>query len=887
MKKTLQLLVILFINIGFSQVPAEKINTYLRANTSKLGLTADDINHWRVESFGNSKTTGIDNYYIVQQVNGVDVKNSISNVWYKNGAVINIQNAFIQNAKNKINTSTPNLNIEQAFLKALGELGEMPFSIQVIENKGNNKFVLSNGNLSEDPINANLVFQPVNNNEELKLAWSFEFYTQDYKHLWNLSVDANSGKIIEIFDGVLTCNFGDSNHQNHNHDAFFSPKLFREQKNSLVDIQSGSYRVLHFETESPNHGSRVLISNPENLNASPYGWHDVNGTAGAEYTITRGNNVLAQEDIDGNNGSGASPNGGASLLFDFPYGGVGVAPATYTDAATTNLFYMNNIMHDIWYEYGFNEVNGNFQQNNYGNGGVTTFTGDYVFADAQDGSGTNNANFSTPSDGNKPRMQMYLWDAGPRPKYLTINSPAGIAGDYYAANQAFTTGGVPIPLAPGLTRDFVLYLDAVGGTTEGCGTTPPLNAAAMVDKVVVIRRGNCPFVEKVKNAQDQGAAAVIVVNNDTANPDQLIGMAGDDASIVIPAIFVSYNVGEALISQMLTTTVNGTIINEPTGFVNSDGDFDNGVIAHEYGHGISTRLTGGPTTSCLNSSEQMGEGWSDFFALMLQMKNGDSSDEVRGIATFLVSQPINGTGIREYPYTTDMNINPFTFGDTNGMWYTDTNGVDRVDVHSVGSVWATMLWDLAWAYVDKYGFDADKYNGNGGNNKVMQLVIDGLKLQGCSPSFISGRDALIAADQATTGGQDYCLIWEVFARRGLGANASSGTNSGIAGINDQVEDFTVPPAGPNCTLSVDYFENQDGIKVYPNPSNGNLNIAILKYNGEINFELFDLNGRKVFGRKVDNFSTELNLNLEGIQSGVYLLKAQGQDLSFTRKIILN
>ena len=45
-----------------------------------------------------------------------------------------------------------------------------------------------------------------------------------------------------------------------------------------------------------------------------------------------------------------------------------------------------------------------------------------------------------------------------------------------------------------------------------------------------------------------------------------------------------------------------------------DSDLDNGVIAHEYGHGISNRLTGGPTTvTCLNNAEQMGEGWSDWF----------------------------------------------------------------------------------------------------------------------------------------------------------------------------------------------------------------------------------------------------------------------------------
>jgi hypothetical protein len=48
------------------------------------------------------------------------------------------------------------------------------------------------------------------------------------------------------------------------------------------------------------------------------------------------------------------------LIFDFPYGGTNVTASSYINAANTNLFYMNNIMH-VWYQYGFDEANGNFQ----------------------------------------------------------------------------------------------------------------------------------------------------------------------------------------------------------------------------------------------------------------------------------------------------------------------------------------------------------------------------------------------------------------------------------------------------------------------------------------------------------------------------------------------
>jgi len=521
-------------------------------------------------------------------------------------------------------------------------------------------------------------------------------------------------------------------------------------------------------------------------------------------------------------------------------------------------------MHDVWYNYGFNEANGNFQQNNYGRGGAAS---DYVNADAQDGSGTNNANFGTPTDDGRPRMQMFLWDQGPSPM-LTINSPGSVAGVYGIRDNSFSPGHVAIPASPGLTRNLVLFNDGAPDTSDACSAA--INAAALNGNIAVIRRGICTFAEKVKTAQNAGAVAVIIVNNVAGE----IGMSGADATITIPAVSINQTDGEALILAMSSGAVNGTLEGAAAVFVNADGDFDNGIVAHEYGHGISTRLTGGPGTSCLSNAEQMGEGWSDFFALMLQMKSGDLPGDSHGIGTFAMSQPTSAVGIRSYAYSTNMSVNPFTFASSN----------TQVAPHGVGSVWATMLWDLAWAYVGKYGFDANKFNGTGGNNKVMQLVLDGLKLQGCSPTFVKGRDALIAADQATTGGQDFCLIWEVFARRGLGVGASSGSASSST---DQVESFATPAPGPNCTLTANYFQNEDMIKVYPNPTNGLLNIQINNYTDVLNIQIFDLNGRRVFSQIVNDFSIERKIDVQSLQKGIYLLKIDGVDLAFTKKIVIN
>lgn len=83
---------------------------------------------------------------------------------------------------------------------------------------------------------------------------------------------------------------------------------------------------------------------------------------------------------------------------------------SYKNASITNLFYVNNRVHDVLYKFGFTETSKNFQAYNFGKGGSQN---DYVLAEARDGAGVadlslgyyNNANFSTPSDGQKPRMQ--------------------------------------------------------------------------------------------------------------------------------------------------------------------------------------------------------------------------------------------------------------------------------------------------------------------------------------------------------------------------------------------------------------------------------------------------------------------------------------------------
>ena len=170
-----------------------------------------------------------------------------------------------------------------------------------------------------------------------------------------------------------------------------------------------------------------------------------------------------------------------------------------------------------------------------------------------------------------------------------------------------------------------------------------------------------------------------------------------------------------------------------------DGDFDNGIIAHEVGHGISIRITGGPSTdNCLTNSEQMGEGWSDWFGLIMSIQDGDVGETGRGIGTYALNQPITGPGIRPARYSTDMGVNGFTYGDIGGL----------AVPHGVGFMWATAVWEMTWNLIDIYGFDPDLIAGTGGNNVALSLIIEALKMQPCSPGFVTGRDAILAADEA-------------------------------------------------------------------------------------------------------------------------------------------
>jgi extracellular elastinolytic metalloproteinase len=558
----------------------------------------------------------------------------------------------------------------------------------------------------------------------------------------------------------------------------------------------GSYLVIQLPPfENPiDSGGQILVTDPADPIASPFGWHDTDGAAGAELTDTRGNNAEAQEDIDATNSGGFRPDGGPDLEFLFPWDpNLEPDEGTNLEAAIVNLFYVANVLHDLTYQYGFDEAAGNFQENNYGHGGLG---GDPVQADAQDGGSTNSSSFGTPPDGLSPRMQMSRW-ISPVDALLTVAAPAGIAGDYRASSANFG----PMLTEAGVSAGLELVDDGDDGGGEGSvsdGCEPLIGFTP--GNLALIDRGLCEFGAKALNAEAAGAAGVVIVNNRPGILHMGPGAVGN--RVTVPSAMVTFADGEVLKSG-LAAGVFATLRADPDPPPDRDGALDNGIVAHEVGHGISSRLTGGPDNAvCLQGSEQAGEGWSDFWTLVLTAKPGDTPAMPRTVGSYVLFEDVAGPGpgLRDFPYTTDLELNPLTYAD-----------VATVSApHGVGTIWMSMVWEVYWELVLRYGFDEDLYAGSGGNNLAIQLVLDGMKLQPCLPDFVEARDAVLLADLVDTGGTNQCAIWRGFAKRGLGVGADSGALDGGMGVGDETEDFTVP-AGCASSIFADGFESGDTI----------------------------------------------------------------------------
>jgi extracellular elastinolytic metalloproteinase len=776
---------------GAAPVPnaADAALSHAQKNATKFGLSSADLGEVAVSSTVVSRHSGMTHVYLQQRYRGIDVWSAVINVNVaKDGRVLSSGSTFVANIAEAAGEQSVQTSSVEAVESAADDLNlTVTKSLRVMQRKGgaNDRTTLSDGGIAAKPIDAKLVWLP--RNGEVRLAWQLEIDQDDGEHWWYAFVDAETGESLGQHD-LITRDTADSIAAAIARPAGTTSALV-SAAGALAALNAttvatfpstdgATYRVFPLPLESPSDGDRALVANAADPRASPFGWHDTNGAAGPEFTVTRGNNVHAYADRDNNNvpDAGSDPDGGSTLTFDFPLN-LDARPLDSQPAFVTNLFYWNNIVHDITYNYGFDEVGGNFQVNNYGNGGLGA---DDVRAEAQDGSGRNNANFGTDIDGRRPRMQMFEWRSS-APNPIVVHAPSPIAGTYFGPMAGFgesltTTGPI---------SGEVVYI--------GRGCDPAFQGGQPLDpylanpsgKIALIDRGSCEFQAKVRKAEVNGAIMVIVANN-IAGPATAMG--GANPAIQIPSVMVSLDDGNLFRDN---DPFNVTISDGTGGVPDRDSDLDAGVIAHEYGHGISNRLTGGPAViGCLNNAEQMGEGWSDWFGMTLTTHPSDRPSTVRGVGTYVSFQPTTGQGIRPTPYTTNMAINPATYASV-------ADAVNISQPHGIGYVWNSMLWEVYWNLVDRYGYNANLYAhwSSAGNNTALQLVMDGMKIQPCRPGFVDGRNAILTADQALTGGANQCEIWRGFAKRGLGFGASQGSSNNRG---DGVQAFDLPAA---CTAS--------------------------------------------------------------------------------------
>jgi subtilisin-like proprotein convertase family protein len=260
---------------------------------------------------------------------------------------------------------------------------------------------------------------------------------------------------------------------------------------------------------------------------------------------------------------------------------------------------------------------------------------------------------------------------------------------------------------------------------------------------------------------------------------------------------------------------------------NRDSALDAEIMIHEMTHGLSNRLIGNATGLNWSVNRALGEGWSDFYALaLLNNTNADDPDANYAFGAYTKYQSNHLTdnyvyGPRRYPYSTDNAVNPLTWADTDDLTADISGGIapsplggsinGALDIFNAGELWALSLWEVRSRII------ADPAGANGdvptGNETMLQLVTDALKMTPANPSFTAARDALLLADCATNACANERSIWEGFADRGLGYGALAPLGqAGFLGVGHMSlgESFSLPHLDVAAVTMEENLGNHNG-----------------------------------------------------------------------------
>ncbi|MEZ8184719.1 rhombosortase-dependent M36 family metallopeptidase [Shewanella sp. 5S214] len=589
-------------------------------------------------------------------------------------------------------------------------------------------------------------------------------------------------------------------------DSAFNYRVYADETGVPWDSPHGN--VVPAASEDQVDATAYLDAPMVTISSGPISTNDAWLTEDA--TTTNGNNVFAYVDAiapDGFSNGDYTAATTAAMTFDYKYNTNELESSVNNrKAAIVNLFYINNYLHDTFYDHGFDEASGNAQALNYDRGGEE---GDAINAEVQDNSGFNNANMSTPADGGSPRMQMYLWDSKDAivgEHYgVTVTSDAGIGLLTSTQRASFGQGQFDI------AGDVVRLIDDTAPLNDGC--TAATNAADLAGKIAIIDRGVCGFTAKALAAQNAGAIAVLIANNSgTTEPAP---MGGTDDKVKIPSMGLSKDDGAKIYAQLdADVAVSISMFNQKPYKASS---WDNAIVAHEWGHYISNRLVGNGSGLINQQGRSMGEGWGDFHALLLISEADDAMiagnemfQKPYAAITYVASFY---EGIRNYPYSTDMDINPLTFLNVELGKGTSADQDGNAEVHDAGEPWAAMLWD---SYVGL--INDERHTFEEARSLMMDYLVAGYKLTPIAPTYTEARDALLAAAYANDV-KDYEIILNAFARRGMGLGAVSPErfNTKHEGVVESYETKLATFAVTSNTLDANYegmtvgYCSRDGI----------------------------------------------------------------------------
>lgn len=521
---------------------------------------------------------------------------------------------------------------------------------------------------------------------------------------------------------------------------------------------------------------------------------------GSGSTETRGNNVRSYRDAaepDGVGGTDLFATTTSANAFEHVYDTAQSpgASAASINASVTQLFYVMNFLHDWFYDAGFDEAARNHQQTNYQRGGLQN---DALLAEAHDFSGRNNANAAVPADGSSPRIQMFIF-SGASSASLVVTAPANVAGTKQ------------VGIASGFGDDnfdfsgtVVLAVDEGGAdANDGCEAI----GNDVAGKIALIHRGTCSFAQKAQNAQAAGAVGAIIANvASSAQPTIAPFMGGQADNITIPVLSLDAADGAAL-------EAGGTVTMRRFLGADLDGALDTTIVAHEWGHVLSSRLVGNGNGLTTNQAGGLGEGWSDFVSLLMSSRATQAPyGGVYGHGGYATSGAGDDVyfGTRRLPYSVDVTKNALTFKHiANGTPLPSgvptsfgEDGSFNAEVHNAGEVWSTMLWECYVALLrdSRHTFDEAQ-------RRMKRYLVAGMKLTPLDPTFLEARDALLAATYAADKA-DFRVFLEAFARRGAGSGAEgppkdSRTNIGVkesftTGSDAQIAEVTVTDDVVTC-----------------------------------------------------------------------------------------